>query len=118
VKRRTFRPFVYALVAAQLLLSVPMAQAGVTAVSSETDSIQALPCDEMPSTEQHAKHCPCCPDGATDTMDCQNVCATSVAVVYIARFFLSDSAVGPIAEPLLVIFQPLADPPLKPPPIV
>jgi hypothetical protein len=51
-------------------------------------------------------------------MDCQSACATTVAVVYIARLFLSHSVVVPSADPLPVIFLPLADPPLKPPPII
>ena len=117
---RVFRPLVYALVAVQLLLSVPMASAWAAEVSADAPAAQSMPCDDvnMPSDEHHSDQCPCCPDGVAGTMDCQTTCAAGVALFTIARIVLPSSVGVPTAEPLPVNFTPLADPPLKPPPIV
>lgn len=117
VNRRTFRPLVYALVAVQLLLSV--ASAWAAEVSAQAPAIQSMPCDDMnmQSDVHHSKQCPCCPDGVAGTMDCQSACAGGVAVISVARYFVPNSAAVPTVEPLPVYFHPLAEPPLKPPPI-
>jgi hypothetical protein len=120
VKRRTFRPLVYALAAVQLLLSVPVASAWAAEVSAEAPAAQSMPCDDMnmQADVHHSKQCPCCLDGAMGTMDCQSACAASAAVTSVARYFRPNSVAVPTTEPLPVFFLPLADPPLKPPPIV
>jgi len=120
VKRRTFRPLVYALVAVQLLLSVPVASAWAAEAAADVPTAQSMPCDDMnmQSGEQHSKHCPCCPDGVTGTMDCQTACAAGAAVLSTVHRFLPNSVAVPSTEPLPVNFLLLADPPLKPPPII
>lgn len=118
VKRRLLRPIVYALVAAQLLLSVPVASAWATEGSADVPAAQSMPCDgmEMPG-EQRSTDCLCCPDGATSDLDCQTACAAGVAVPTVPNGFLPSPVAVSSAEPLPVIFHPLADPPLIPPPI-
>lgn len=117
VKFRRVRPLVYVLVALQLLLSVPMASAWAAGVAAEAETAQSMPCDDTMPPEHHSKHCPCCPDGAVDSLDCQAACAASVAALPGMHFVLSNSAAIPSLEPQPVNFLLLADPPLKPPPI-
>lgn len=117
MRPRKIRPLVYVLVALQLLLSVPMASAWATGVTAGAETAQSMPCDDEMPPEHHSKHCPCCPDGAVDSLDCQAACAASIAALPGMHFVLSNSAAIPTLEPQPVNFLPLADPPLKPPPI-
>lgn len=117
VKPRRIRPLVYVMVALQLLLSVPMAPAWAAGVTAETDVARSMPCDGTMPAEQQSKHCPCCPDGAVDLLECHAACAASVAVFLVNHLVLANTAAIPSAEPQPVNFLPLADPPLKPPPI-
>ncbi|MFO1505174.1 MAG: hypothetical protein U1F39_15410 [Steroidobacteraceae bacterium] len=119
MKHRILRPLVYALVAVQLLLSVPVATAWAAEVTAQAPTAQSMPCDDMNMPgEGHSEHCPCCPEGSTGAMDCQTACAASVGLFMVARFLLPSPVAVPTVEPLPVIFLPLADPPLKPPPII
>jgi hypothetical protein len=120
VKRRSFRPLVYALVAVQLLLSVPVASAWAAEVSAQAPVAQSMPCDDMSmlADEQHSRHCPCCPDGAMGAMDCQTACAAGAAVLPSAHYFRPCPVAIRSVEPVPVNFLPLAEPPLKPPPII
>jgi hypothetical protein len=115
VNRRLLRSLVYLLVLGQVLLSAP-----VTAALATTGSAAAteMPCaDSMPQTDP-SKPCPCCPDGTTGVAACLSACMGSVAE-------LSTLTVQPIRAaaqaPVSVATMPaarVADPPLKPPPIV
>lgn len=115
VKLRVLRPWVLALVVVQLLLNVPVASAWSTEAQVETPT--AMPCDDAGSDEHHSKHCPCCPDGVTSTLDCQTSCTSGLAMLPVAQRFLSIAGVVPVDEPKTLSFHPPADPPLNPPPI-
>jgi hypothetical protein len=117
VKHRAFRPLVYVFVAVQLLLSVPVSPASAREALAEAATTQAMPCDDMQATEHHSKHCPCCPDGTEGALDCQTACAAGVAVLPAANFYPPSPVAVSAAEPPPVNFLPLANPPLKPPPI-
>jgi hypothetical protein len=118
VRRRTFRPLVYALMAVQLMLSVPVASVWASEVPAEAVMALSIPCDGMQPAEHHSKHCPCCPDGAAGASDCQAACVMGVAILPVAHCFLPNPVAVSAAEPQPVNFLLLADPPLKPPPIV
>lgn len=125
MNRRAVRALTYVLVALQLLLSVPAASVWATQNSVHHASIAATPCDGMdmpsgmdaPAGEPHSRHCPGCPDDEKSARDCQAACAASVAMLPVFSYFCPTPVVVPSAEPLPVILHPLADPPLKPPPI-
>jgi hypothetical protein len=112
VKHRLTRPFVYLLVAAQLLLSVP-----VTAASAAGKSDHATaPCaGEMTHADDSSK-CPCCPDGVS--MDaCLATCVASVAVAPAMHAIATPAQADLIAVAPIANHARFADPPLKPPPI-
>lgn len=118
MSRRILRPLVYALLTVQLLLSLPVAVTWAAKTSAHTIETKSAPCDAMNMPGGHQpKHCPCCPDGATGELECQIACATGVAALPLANDFLPIAVAVPTTEPVPVNFLPLADPPLKPPPI-
>lgn len=112
---RVIRPWVLALVAVQLLLNAPLASAW--SAGSPVEESTSMPCDDVESAEHHSKHCPCCPDGATSTLDCQTACAAGLAMLPVAQQFLSSAVAVPVEERKTLSFHPPADPPLNPPPI-
>jgi hypothetical protein len=112
VFRRILRPVAYALIAAQLLLSAPMVRA-FTLLQGE-----ATPCAESMAGEKHVSECPCCPDGVQSMAGCLTACISAAAIapsmasvaVSTAQVEMRSFTAAPVAY--------LADPPLKPPPIV
>ena len=115
VNRRLVRSFIYVLVAAQLLLSAPV----VTALSPSTSgSATEMPCaDSMPNADD-SKPCPCCPDGTTNMAGCLSACTASAATPPTLSIQVSDVATMPAIVVAPSSVTELADPPLKPPPIV
>jgi hypothetical protein len=115
VNRRLIRSLVYLLVLGQVLLSAP-----VTAALASTGSSAAteMPCaDSMPQTD-HIKPCPCCPDGTGGIAACLSACTGSVAALSTVTVQLIRVAAQ---APVSVVTLPaarIADPPVKPPPIV
>jgi hypothetical protein len=113
VFRRTFRPVAYALITAQLLLSAPMVNAFALLQGTATP-----PCAESMAGEKHVSECPCCPDGVQSMAGCLSACISAAAIApSIASVAVSTAHVetrGFTAVPV----AHLADPPLKPPPIV
>lgn len=113
VKRCYFRPLVYVLVAAQLLLSAPV----VSAAAAGSSSIAEMPCaDSMPTAEKF-DHCPCCPDGVTTMAGCMSACAVTATALGTTIAHVHRSPVVPIATTVFNNLAESADPPLKPPPI-
>ena len=103
------------LVVGQVLLSAP-----VTAAIASTGSSAAseMPCaDSMPQTD-HSKPCPCCPDGTTGAAACLSACTGSVAALSTLTVqLIRVAAQAPISVATIPAAR-IADPPLKPPPIV
>jgi hypothetical protein len=114
VNRPLIRRIVYALVAAQLLLSAPV----VSSLAASTTATAEMPCaDSMPGGDD-SKPCPCCPDGVMSIAACLNACSATAAGLPSAHNYLSETAAVPAAVPHFGNLAELADPPLKPPPIV
>jgi hypothetical protein len=106
------RPLICLLVAAQLLLSVPV----VNAMAAFADTAAAMPCaGDMPADD--AGECPCCPEGVTNMATCLAACTASVSAM--APLAFTAPAAADIAPPSTVaaISGTADDPPLKPPPI-
>jgi hypothetical protein len=115
VNRRIVRPLIYVLVATQLLLSAPIATAMASAVGT---SAADMPCaDSMPAPDD-SKPCPCCPDGTTSMAGCLSACTAGAALLPTLGIQFSQVAEMPVIAPASSSFADLADPPLKPPPIV
>jgi hypothetical protein len=111
VRKRLFKPLVYLLVAAQLLLAVP------AMAHSQTQSGTSAPCDQvahMAATQE----CPCCPDGSMSMSDCLVSCtlASATAPVRLDQIRVSAPALRVEAMPAIAYASHSA-PPLKPPPI-
>lgn len=114
VRNRFTRALIYMLVSAQLLLSVPVATAFADAASASAE----MPCaDSMPMADD-GKPCPCCPDGATDTAACLSACTASSAPVPMISLPQRVSSAAALESPPRISVARLAEPPLKPPPIV
>jgi hypothetical protein len=115
VNRRLIRSLVYLLVLGQVLLSAP-AVAALGSLGSSAAS--EMPCaDSMPQTD-YSKPCPCCPDGTASVAACLSGCTGSVAALsnFTVRL-IRVAAPAPASVATLPTAQ-IADPPLKPPPIV
>jgi hypothetical protein len=112
VKRR-FRPLIYILAAAQLLLAVPM----TSAASPATSHSFSMPCaDSMPADD--AGDCPCCPHGAQDMAACLSACTLAHAAISTIQFASAPARSIPARAPAFVPVLDVSDPPLKPPPII
>lgn len=115
VKRRFFRPLLYVLVAAQVLLSAPVTAA--LAGSGSQQAEQKMACaDSMPAAD-HSNPCPCCPDGTTTMAGCLSACAGAVAAIPLPVSYAAPSVPQLAPDPVYLGSANLADPPLKPPPI-
>jgi hypothetical protein len=98
VSRQPFRFIIHVLIAAQLLLSAP---------------IYAVPA----AADQDC--CPCCPDGAQGVAACLSACTASVgAISTFAPYSVALIATAAPPGPRTRGVAEIADPPLKPPPIV
>jgi hypothetical protein len=115
VNRRLVRPLIYVLVAAQLLLSAPIATAMTS--SSGTSAADMPGADSMPKPED-SKPCPCCPDGTTSMVGCLSACVGAAATLPTGAVQISQVAAMLVIAPASPSLTDLADPPLKPPPIV
>lgn len=108
---RRHRPLVYLLIAAQLLLSVPVVNA-LAAMSSA--SVAAMPCaGDMPEQD----HCPCCPEGVTNMATCLAACTASVGAPSLPMFEPAPAESAAPPTHVTAILGAADDPPLKPPPI-
>lgn len=116
VNRRLVRPLIYVLVAAQLLLSAPVATALASPVG--TGAAAEMPCaDSMPKRDD-SKPCPCCPDGTTSMAGCLSACTASAATLPTLSIQVPKATATPVIAVAYPDLAALADPPLKPPPIV
>lgn len=113
VNRRFIRTLIYVLVAGLAPIASAMGQgAGAGVVAAE------MPCaDSMPHSND-SKPCPCCPDGTSNMAACLSACTASAAAlpasaVQVVRAIEQPSPVAAFPQ-----ISDLADPPLKPPPIV
>lgn len=111
--RRFLRRLAFLLIAAQLLWSAPVASA-YAAIASGPDGAH---CAEMMAADP-ADPCPCCPDAEMGVAACLSACTASVGML--ATFTLPPvRSRYAIADVLPLVHRvDLADPPLKPPPIV
>jgi hypothetical protein len=115
VNRRLIRTLIYVLVAGQALLSAPIASAMGNGTNAGTAE---MPCaDSMPQTDD-SKPCPCCPDGTSSIAACLSACAASVAALPAPAVHVVRTVALPAPAPAFPQITDLADPPLKPPPIV
>jgi len=114
---RALRRIVFALVTVQLLLAAPVASALVETAAAE----MAIPSHDphAPDSVEESNSCPCCPTDvmATSAAVCQSACAASIAVFPGTSFLLSSPVAVPALAATTVLYSPLADPPLNPPPI-
>ena len=124
--RSLIRRMVYALVAVQLLLSVPVASVMAGGVAA---TMVASPCADMGSmdmdmdmdigsTVPDPQSNPCCPDQSTGAVNCLVACAGVMAGLPAAGHVLAASVSVPAVAPVLTLHVLPADPPLNPPPIV
>lgn len=114
VKRRFFRTLIHVLVAGQVLLSAPV----VAAIPAGNATAAEMPCaDSMPQSPDRTP-CPCCPDQTSGVAACLSGCAGAAATISIhfLKPITSVSMPAPAAPAVRLVL--LADPPLKPPPIV
>jgi hypothetical protein len=111
VRRHLFKPLVYLLVAAQLLLAVP------AMAYSRAQSGTSAPCDQMTHMAD-TQECPCCPDGGMSMSDCLVSCtlASAAAPVRIDQVRVAAPAQRVDAMPSDA-YTSYSAPPLKPPPI-
>lgn len=114
VKSRLLRPLIYVLVAAQLLLSAPVASAFA---ASEPARAMSAECASDMHHPADATRCPCCPDGVSMSV-CLATCAAAAAITTTVRTKSSPAVALAISAAPVVALVSLADPPLKPPPIV
>jgi hypothetical protein len=114
VKTRLLRPLVYVLVAAQILLSAPVVSAFA---ASEPASAMSAACAAEMQVPGDAGKCPCCPDGVSMSA-CLATCTAAAAIATTARVTTVAVAADMIADKPVATVVSLADPPLKPPPIV
>lgn len=114
VKTRLLRPIVYLLVAAQLLLSAPVASALAT---SQPAKAMTADCAGEMAGKHDAGKCPCCPDGVSMSA-CLATCTAAAAVAPAVRIEKPPVHVDVSVTPPATEFASIADPPLKPPPIV
>jgi hypothetical protein len=115
VNRRFIRTIVYVLVAGQALLSAPVVSAmasGATAVASE------MPCADSMLQTDDSKPCPCCPEGTDGVAACLSACNASVAGFSALTVQIHRAPLLQAPMPAAVAVADLAEPPLKPPPIV
>lgn len=115
VNRRLIRTLIYVLVAGQALLSAPIASAMGNGASA--GAAEMLCADSMPQADD-SKPCPCCPDGTASIAGCLSACAASVAALPAPAVQIVRMAAQPAPGTAFPQIADLADPPLKPPPIV
>jgi hypothetical protein len=109
--RRLFRPLVYVFALMQLV-STPVLAAAVPAGAGDE-----MPCHGVmaPAGEDQ---CPCCPDGIESAAGCLAACAGANATSLDLTFPIVAERVEAIADLEDISNGDLADPPLKPPPIL
>lgn len=123
--RRFFRILVHVLVAAQVLLGAPVvnafvdeAPAAAHAGDSSGHAAGNSHCADMMADDSEPASCPCCPDGSTDMTSCFSHCLGTAAAMHSLAFMsATHDSVAP-ASPVSIHPAALAEPPLKPPPIV
>ena len=115
VNRIRVRSLIYVLVAGQLLLSAPI----VTAMAPSTSGSAAeMPCADSMRKSDDSKPCPCCPDGTASMAACLSACAATAATPPTLSIQVSQVITMPTIAGDFSYLAELADPPLKPPPIV
>ena len=112
VLRRCHRPLIYALVAAQLLLSAPV----VTSVEKMAQG-GTMPCADSMSGETQSPDCPCCPAGVQSLAGCLSACLTTAAIAPTLEFAGAPAGHIEMRGFTAVRVAYLVDPPVKPPPI-
>ena len=115
VNLRRVRSLIYVLVAGQLLLSAPIATA---LAPSTTGSAAEMPCADSMQKADDSKPCPCCPDGTTTVAACLSACTATAATPPTLSILVSQVITMPTIVSEFSYLAELADPPLKPPPIV
>jgi hypothetical protein len=115
VKQRVFRTIVHVLVAAQLLLSAPVVSALANSMASGASE---MPCADIMPPDPGSDPCPCCPDGDMNEAACLSACMASMGAIATQAFsaVLANAVSGPLPPEVRIVH--IADPPLKPPPIV
>ena len=109
---RLRRPVIHLIVAAQLLLSAPMANALDWLAQGD-----GVPCMEQMATASDGSGCPCCPDGSQSLAGCLTACLASAAIA--PTILASTVPAGHIEirrTPITEVIRS-GEPPLKPPPI-
>lgn len=113
VKRPLLRKWIYAMVAAQIFMSVPVASAFASISSAGKDSH----CAEMQQAGDQADHCLCCPDGESGTAACLSACSASLGAIAVFTFASSPAVHSRAVLPPQGHRAQAPEPPLKPPPI-
>jgi hypothetical protein len=112
LKRPLVRRVILALVAAQLLLSAPVASAW-SAIAGQ----QQMDCGDMMPMSGDAESCPCCPEGGAGMSACLSSCLSSLAALAMPSVLPTRAtSYPPVASRFAPLTEP-ADPPVKPPPI-
>jgi hypothetical protein len=74
-------------------------------------------CEGMMHAADGSDTCPCCPEGVNEAA-CLSACAASAGMVQTAAVFQANTTIVLAAPRPLGPLVNLAEPPLKPPPIV
>jgi hypothetical protein len=117
VNRRFVRILVHVLIAAQVLLGAPVVNAYVGAVAASSQAGDTH-CADMAPDEGDAAPCPCCPEGITDMTSCFTSCLATPAAVHSFAFVPASREFAAADSAATLHTAALAEPPLKPPPIV
>jgi hypothetical protein len=109
--RRLFRPLLY-VIALMQLVSTPVFATAVPAGAGDE-----MPCHGVMAPADEGQ-CPCCPDGVDSAAGCLAGCAGATATPLDLDFPIVAEHVDAIADLEVISNGDLADPPLKPPPIL
>jgi hypothetical protein len=118
VNRRLSRRWIHLLVAAQILVSAPMASAFAAIASAGQDDH----CAEMMGSG-HGENpamgdtCACCPDGASGVAGCLSACTASLGAIAVFSFASLPAVPVRVAQEPHLQRVLAAEPPIKPPPI-
>jgi hypothetical protein len=109
---------VHLLVAAQVLLGAPVVNAAAEALPEPEQAAEAHCADMMPDGGDEATPCPCCPEGSTDMTSCFSTCFAAHGAAHSFMIAPSKRIFATPVSHVLIHPAALAEPPLKPPPIV
>jgi hypothetical protein len=118
VSRRFSRPLLSILVAAQILFGAPVVNAQGEAAAVAAEQAGDSHCAGTMTDASEGQPCPCCPDQDSHASSCFGTCLTTPGTAHTVTIAPARQVFAlPTARPWAHLAA-LAEPPLKPPPIV